>query len=142
MQLLLTINQKRTGVIINLTALFLIILSFELIKYDVIGSRGFGLSLIGLFLLITLVSFIYANGMTGAWKMSHQTIKKLDERQIQLVANAIRISYALFSIITLIIIYGYSNAGLAPTDVVIAASLLYLAHIFPASVISWTEKAV
>jgi len=140
MDLRISINRRRIGVTINIIALFLLVLVFELIKFEVGISKVLGISLIGFVLIVLIASFIYVFVYTGAWNMSHQKTGKLDERQIQVVLNAIRYSYSIFIIFTLIIIYGFALLEKGPVDVVIAAALLYMAHILPASVLAWTEK--
>jgi hypothetical protein len=40
------------------------------------------------------------------------------------------------------IIYGFALAERGPIDVVIAACLLYLAHILPAAIVGWKEKII
>jgi uncharacterized Tic20 family protein len=101
-----------------------------------------GIVLMGLSLVTVILSFIIVFGSTGIWKMSHQRMKALDERQIQVILNATRISYSVFVIVALILIYGFALIEKGPIDVVIAASLLYLAHLLPASILAWTEKEI
>jgi len=72
--------------------------------------------------------------------MTHASYKKLDEREIQVVFKATSISYSLFAIAILVIIYIFILSGLGQIDAVLAVSLLYFAHILPASIIAWNEK--
>ncbi len=72
--------------------------------------------------------------------MTHASFKKLDEREMQVVFKATSISYSLFVIVTLVIIYIFILSGLGQIDAVLAVSLLYIAHILPASIIAWNEK--
>jgi len=138
----ISISNRRIGVLINFISLFLLIFVFELINHDVGLGLTLGLILIGIFFVIVIASFIYVYGKTGLWKLSHQHIKLLDERQVQVLSNALRISYSAFVIIVLIIIYGYALIKRGPIDVVIAGALIYMAHILPASILAWTEKEV
>ncbi|NQV18553.1 MAG: hypothetical protein HQ534_08425 [Armatimonadetes bacterium] len=80
--------------------------------------------------------------MSNLWKLTHTDYKKLDERERQLVFKATTYSYSIFTIICLVIIYIFNLVGLAIIDVVMAACLLYIAHILPASIIAWNEKQV
>jgi hypothetical protein len=128
------------GIATNLIALVLLVVVFELIKYKVIIGKIPGLFMIGVALIVVIASFIYAFGLTGAWKLSHQRIKNLDERQIQVVLHSIRISYSIFVIIVLLVIYAFAILEKGPVDVVLAAAMLYLANILPASILAWTEK--
>jgi hypothetical protein len=125
-----------------MTALFLTVFVFELIRFETGIGNLLGFTMMGLFMIIVILSFIYVFGSTGIWKMGHQTMKNLDERQIQVVLNATRISYSIFVILVLIIIYGFALIEKGPIDVVFAASLLYLAHILPASILAWTERDI
>jgi len=72
--------------------------------------------------------------------MTHASYEKLDEREMQVVFKAISISYSLFAITTLVIIYIFILSGLGQIDAVLAVCLLYIAHILPASIIAWNEK--
>ena len=63
-------------------------------------------------------------------------MKTLDERQIQVILKATRISYSIFVIVVLILIYGFALIAKGPIDVVIAAYLFYLAHLLPASILA------
>ncbi len=138
----ISISNRRIGVMINFIALFLLVFVFELINLDLGLGRVAALILIVIFFITVIASFVYIYGKTGLWKLSHQHIRLLDERQAQVLTNAIRISYSVFVILTLIIIYGYALIRKGPIDVVIAAALIYMAHILPASILAWTEREV
>jgi predicted RND superfamily exporter protein len=139
---ILSKKKRRIGVVLNIAALFLTVFLFELIRFDMGIGKIAGIVLMGLSLVTVILSFIIVFGSTGIWKMSHQRMKALDERQIQVILNATRISYSVFVIVALILIYGFALIEKGPIDVVIAASLLYLAHLLPASILAWTEKEI
>jgi hypothetical protein len=42
----------------------------------------------------------------------------------------------------IIMIYLFAIFGLGPLDVMMAATLLYLAHILPVSILAWKEKEI
>ena len=69
-------------------------------------------------------------------------VLKLDEREIQVVLKSLRISYSIFTIFCLIIIYGFALIASDPVDVLIAGTLLYMAHTLPAAVVGWNEKNI
>ena len=138
----ITLKNRRLGVMINYAALILSVSAFELIKYDMGLPNWFGFSLLGLFILIAAISFIYVYAFTGLWNLAHRRTKTLDEREIQVVTNSVRISYSIFTIAVIVIVYLFAILGLGPFDVVIAAALLYLAHILPTSILAWTEKEI
>lgn len=127
---------------INYISLIMALIFFELIKYATGIPLWAGLSLIGVFLLILVVSFIYVYVRSGLWSLTHKKTENLDEREIQVVTHAIRISYTIFVILVIALVYLFAIFGLETVDVVIAATLLYLAHIIPTSILAWTEKEV
>jgi len=96
----------------------------------------------GIVAVLLFISFIKAYVKTGLWKFSHSKDTSLDERQLQVILNALKYSYGGFTVITLLIIYGFALAEKGPIDVVIAACLLYLAHILPAAIVGWKEKII
>ena len=74
--------------------------------------------------------------------MVHTSLKNLDEREMQVVLNALRYAYSIFAIICLIIIYAFAIAEYQPIDVLLAGGLLYLAHTLPAAIVDWNEKVI
>ena len=136
------IQNRRTGVLINYFALIMALVFFELTKYGIGLPHWAGFTLVGLFLSILILSFIYVYIKSGLWGLTHKKTETLDEREIQVVTHAIRISYSIFVIIVILLVYLFAILGLGTIDVVIAASLLYLAHIIPTSILAWTEKEV
>ena len=138
----ITLKNRRLGVMINYAALILSVFAFELIKYEKGLPNWLGFSLLGLFILIVAISFIYVYVFTGLWNLAHRRTKTLDEREIQVVTNSVRISYSIFTIAVIVIVYLFAIFGMGPFDVVIAATLLYLAHILPTSILAWTEKEI
>ncbi|HKL32487.1 MAG TPA: hypothetical protein VJ919_08140 [Tangfeifania sp.] len=68
--------------------------------------------------------------------------KDLDERQNQVLLGALKNSYSVFTISVLLLVYGFALFDKQPIDVLLAACLLYVAHILPAAIIGWKEKAV
>ena len=92
--------------------------------------------------LLLLISFIKVYIKTQLWRMSHTSANNLDERQLQVMLISLKYSYSIFTIITLLIIYGFAVAELGPIDVVLAVCLLYLAHTLPAAIVGWKEKVI
>ncbi len=92
--------------------------------------------------LLFVVSFVKVYIKARLWKITHTSDKNLDERQLQLMLSSLKYSYSIFTIITLVIIYGFAVAQKGPIDVVMAAFLLYLAHSLPAAIIGWKEKVI
>lgn len=131
-------NKRRLAVILNYLSIIIILAVFNMVKLLVLKTAYIALEIVPIIAIIT--SFRYAFGKTNFWKMTHSSFKKLDEREVQVVFKATSISYSLFVIITLVIIYIFIVSGIGKIDALLAASLLYIAHILPASIIAWTEK--
>jgi len=91
--------------------------------------------------IAAIMTFIKAFIHTGLWKMVHSN-KDLDERQNQVLLGALKNSYSVFTISVLLLVYGFALFDKQPIDVLLAACLLYVAHILPAAIIGWKEKAV
>jgi hypothetical protein len=136
------IGRRRIGVVVNLSSLFLFLVFYY-------AGRGLGwnrLLLIGgvsICLAVWLVSFITVHVRTGLWKFAHTKVDDLDERQVQVAHEALRYSYAAFTVICLLIMLFNATTGYRGHymfDAILPVSLLYFAHILPSSVIAWTEK--
>ena len=136
----ITKKSRRTGVIINYLSIILMLAIFYLVRLGFVDKAFIALEIIPLIAII--ISFRYAFGKTNLWRMTHTSFKKLDEREVQVVYKATSISYSLFVIITLVIIYTFIFAGMGNIDVLLAAGLLYIAHTLPAAIIAWNEKEV
>ena len=133
-------TKRRIGISLNFMSMTLAIVVYEWFKSGTLS--GFTLLILAILLTIVLWSFIVVYGRTGLWTKTHLDSKHLDERELQVHSNALRLSYSLFVIITLLVVYGYALSEREPIDVVIAGGLLYMAHILPASVIGWTEQEI
>ena len=128
----------RLAVLINYFSIIVILALFYIVRLGILKTVFIAFEIIPL--IATVLSFRHAFVKTDLWKMTHASYKKLDEREIQVVFKATSISYSLFAIATLVIIYIFILSGLGQIDAVLAVSLLYVAHILPASVIAWSEK--
>ena len=85
--------------------------------------------------------------------MSHTPVRKLDEREIQVIYRSLQYAYGAYAIICLVYIFVLSLAirfSLTPLTsqghfsfgMVVLFGLIYLSHVLPASIIAWTESAV
>jgi len=133
-----TKHTRRFTVLINYISIVVILVLFYLVRF--LGSSPMFLIFEIIPLITVVLSFRHAFVKTGIWKMTHASYEKLDEREMQVVFKAISISYSLFAITTLVIIYIFILSGLGQIDAVLAVCLLYIAHILPASIIAWNEK--
>ena len=132
-------QSRRVWIMFNYISVALIVLFFYIGKTNkpIVFFIGGGISL-----LIAGATFYKVFIKTQLWKIVHLSKSKLDERQMQIVLNALRYSYSAFVIITLLLIYGFAIVGKEPVNVLVAGCLLYLAHTFPAAFIGWTEEFV
>jgi len=139
MKKMLLKKYRRTGVIINYICLILICLFYEL---GVINEFTTPIIIagIGLF-IIFLISFFFTYIRTKIWKQVHLPLKKLDEREVMVVYNALRWSYSLFAIFIIGIIYIFMLSE-RYIGAITAAGIIYFAHILPASILAWSEKEV
>ena len=88
--------------------------------------------------MVWLVSFILTYIRTKAWKQVHRSFKTLDEREAGQIYESLRVAYGIFTVIALVVLFVYSLTELQ-VSIVIFASLLYLAHVLPASLIVWKK---
>lgn len=131
-------RRRRTSIIINFLSIFCILFVFYLVKFAIIHPMWLVLEILPLSSVV--ISFRKAFVLSGAWKICHSSFSDLDERELQLVLKATNLSYSIFTICTLIIIYIFILSGLGCLDAVLAGALLYFAHIIPTSIIAWVEK--
>lgn len=130
-------NQNRLWIIINYSSLIALLLFFytgKLFQWPVIVILLMIASIIMLF-----VSFLKSFIKTNFWKMVHTSNGNLDEREKQVVLNALKYSYSIFTVICLVIIYIFVIVKPAFIDVVVAGGLIYLAHTLPATIVGWKE---
>jgi len=135
-------SKRRFMVILNYGCILLFLAFFNIGKYD-IWNAPIVIAMI-VVLVAALVSFIYLHIRTRLWKLVHAKADKLDERQIQITHESLRYSYSIFTVISLVVLLCIALiAGrYDSTLILIFASLLYLAHTLPSSVLAWTEKEV
>ncbi|MBL7067323.1 MAG: hypothetical protein ISS29_05635 [Candidatus Marinimicrobia bacterium] len=133
-------KQNRVWILLNYFSLIALIVFFYTGKYFQwpISLVVFEIGSVVVFLISFLKAFI----KTKYWKMVHTSYKNLDEREMQVVLNALRYAYSIFTIVCLIIIYAFAIVEYHPIDVLLAAGLLYLAHTLPAAIAAWNEKNI
>ncbi len=132
-------SSRRKWISLNFFSLALILFFFYLgrsLDSAILFFAGGSLSV-----LAAIITFLKAFIYTGLWKMVHSHTS-LDERQTQVLLNALKNSYSIFTISVLVLVYGFAFVDKRPIDVLLAACLLYVAHILPAAIIGWKEKAV
>jgi len=133
-------KQNRIWILLNFISLIAGISLFYMVKI-----YHWPLSYLLIEIVILAIFFISLNKafiVTKFWKMVHTSSKNLDEREMQVVLNALRYAYGIFTVVCLIIIYAFAIAESKPIDVVLAGGLLYLAHTLPAAIVGWNEKVI
>jgi len=133
-------KKNLTAVVINYVSLILMLVIFYAVLW-------FGLNKIFIIvevipLLAIIISFNFAFKRSGLWKLIHRSQKTLDERELQIVHKAIKNSYTIFVIISLALIILFAVAEGRPIDMLLATSLIYLAHTLPAAVIAFSEEEI
>ncbi len=134
--------KRRLLAIINYFCLLLLIALFYFGKYY--GWNFMIFSGLAVVLIINLATFRILHLKTLLWKQVHSKSEHLDERQMQRTLESVKLSYIIFTIISLLVIFSISlMAGKHDSMIMlIYVSLLYLAHTLPSSILAWTEKEV
>ena len=129
-----------SAVVINYVSLIFMLVIFYAIQW--LGLNKLFILVEIMLLLILITSFNSAFKKTGLWKFVHKPQKHLDERELQIIHKAIRHSYGIFVILCLVLIMLFAVAEGKPIDMVLASSLIYLAHTLPAAVIAFSEEEI
>ena len=127
----------RTGVVINYFGLAGSVAIWEFCSNSYWNNTMIIAGIVSFILLLS--SLIPTYFTTRIWQFNHMPVSKLDERELQISSHALRYAYSIFTIIALVTFYLYSLAELQ-VSVILAASMLYFAHILPASIIAWNGK--
>jgi len=135
-------SKRRLLAIINYFCLILLVALFYFGKYH--GWNVMIFSGLAVVLIINLATFRILHLKTLLWKQVHSKAEHLDERQMQKTLESVKLSYIIFTIISLLVIFGISlMAGKHDSMIMlIYVSLLYLAHTLPSSILAWTEKEI
>jgi hypothetical protein len=139
MEMKKSIRKRKLGVIFTLLSLCSMVCIFEYYKTEQWDSTFVAIEII--LVIIFLASFMVTFIQTGLWGFIHKPLVKLDEREIVLTSKSLRYAYAVFTVVTLILLLYFAITH-TPIDVVLVASLILFAHILPASFIAWTEKVI
>lgn len=128
---------RRAAVIMNYASLVTLAVTFEWAVNHSFNDASVITLIVSAITLI--ISFIPAYARSGFWKFAHMPAERLDERELRVSGNILRISYAIFAILAVILFYLFSLAEIFPS-IVLGACILYFAHVLPASALAWTEK--
>lgn len=132
----ISLTNRRIGVTLNYLSLAAIVFIFEFYKES--GRPVLVILAISGPLMVWLISFILTYIRTRAWKQVHRSFKKLDEREAGQIYESLRKAYGVFTVIALAVLLAYSVTEMQ-ISIIIFASLLYLAHVLPASFIVWEK---
>ncbi|MBN2790708.1 MAG: hypothetical protein JXR69_11005 [Candidatus Delongbacteria bacterium] len=119
-------------VLMNYLGLIFIVFTFQYLR-DIEWSWMFVASEV-FFITLFAISFYFAYIKTKAWGFVHLSVKDLDERELILVRKILRLSYAIFTIIALLIMLLLSITDMR-INIVFTVALIYFAHILPASIL-------
>ena len=144
-------SYRKTGVVLNYLSLILLAVSIMAIEYR--WGTVWPIAGIVIGLVCFTFTFVQLYGRTGLWKFVHMSLEDLDEREVQLIHNSLRIAYAIFTVAALLYILVLTLkiqffAGLTDPSGdfsfgnVVFAAFIYLSHILPASIIAWSERNV
>ena len=119
----MTKQQRRTGVIVNHGALGLMLAIWY--GSPMVGWTGSVRAVATLVPLVAVgISYYRLHLATGLWALVHARLEELDERQVEMTMLAARFSYAVFSVLCLLALFGAAvagNHGLVPFDAILPA---------------------
>ena len=142
---------RRRGVSINLASAILFVCFFCIAEY---GHWNLYLTVSCLLSFsILVISNIRVYVKTGIWKMSRAKSRDLDERQINIVHDAYRRAYDIFTVFSLLVFFfvvlsvRYSfftltHRGHYSFGLVMLMFLNYLLNILPAAIMAWSEPVI
>lgn len=135
----MTRSDRRTSVFLNYLSIAVIAAVIDM--REALGLGGVPVVVIACgALALALFTFIRVFWRTHLWSITHKGFKGLDERQVQIVYEALRSSYWIFAVVCLVILYANAIVAKGHIPIVVAGSVLYSAHTLPAAVVAWTEK--
>ena len=118
--------------LMNYLSLIFIVITFQYLK-DIEWTWMFVTSEV-FFVTLFIISLYYAYIKTGTWGFVHRSLEKLDERELKIVGKTSSLSYAIFTIVALAIMFVLSVTEWSIT-IVFTVALIYFAHILPASIL-------
>lgn len=135
-------TSRRIGVVLNYLSLVGIMAFFYVggqLGWD--NIRVFGMLMSA---AVVIATFLIVHAKTGLWRLTHSKVASLDEREIYLTHDALRVSYSIFTVVILsiVLIFSLFNFSRQVFSPLLPAVLIYLAHTLPASVIAWKRLMV
>ena len=140
----LSIQNRKIFVLINYICLPLILALFYWGKYH--GWHYLIIIGLAILLVVSATTFKALHLKTKLWHQFHSkhTLEQLDERQIRRRLESITMSYSVFAVTSLVVIFliAWSAGQNESMLMLVYASLIYLAHTLPSSILAWTEKEI
>jgi len=127
-------SKLKVFLLVHMLSLVLLVVFFEIAYASEIKLPWIIATIVSL--VILLISFIMTIWKTGLWQRAHLSDKALDEREIQQNYKILKLSYSVFTIVILLVIYLYFFLDLRITALP-AAWAIYLAHVIPAFFLGW-----
>ena len=118
--------------LMNYLSLIFIVITFQYLR-DIDWTWVFVTSEI-FFIVLFIISFYFAYFKTGTWGFVHRSLEKLDERELKIVGKTSNLSYVIFTIVALAIMFVLSVTEWR-INIVFTVALIYFAHILPASIL-------
>ena len=118
--------------LMNYLSLIFIVITFQYMR-DIEWTWVFVTSEV-FFVTLFIISFYFSYFKTGTWRFVHKSLDKLDERELKIVGTTSKLSYAIFTIIALAIMFILSITEWR-INIIFTVALIYFAHILPASIL-------
>jgi len=140
----MNLTKRRFAIVLNYMGLLVMNICFFFVQGNANAGHLFDAIGIGS-LVLTGLTFYFVFARTGFWRLTHTRTSALDERELQVTHGALNLSYSIFSVVCLIIIFTHAvldrlHTGLnLVITVPLAGSLLYLAHTLPGAILAWRE---
>ena len=127
-------TKLRILILLNLISIPALIILYEILL--TVSDKMPWIIAPGLVIILLAVSFYWGIWKPGFWRRTHASDKQLDEREIHENYKILKLSYSIFSICILLIIYLYYFIDLR-IGVLPAALAIYFAHALPAYIFGW-----
>ncbi len=128
---------KKSGIVLNLACIVIIVLFFELIRLNNWNPQLLIYEIIPV--LILIITYINSIKKTGLWKLTHKLGKDLNEQDRAVYLLAVNESYIFFSIFTSVVLILYTLLKIE-LNMVLVMGLVYIAHILPAYFLAWVKE--
>jgi hypothetical protein len=135
-------SKRRAGVLVNIAGLVSFFVCF--FAGDLIGWPVWLIVAMAVLMVVVVLTFVTTFWRTRLWHLVHRKSELLDERELHVVYRAVNGSYAVFSVLCLILLLVLLQfePAVPPAGKVLLAGLIYLAHMLPAMFVAWTEREV